>query len=238
MSLSYNLFKAKLIPVLPFLLAEAISIRNTKPKLPSIAENLTLGQSSKSVLILGESTVAGVGATEPQFSLAGQFFQLFEKNISVKNIGKNGLLAKNALQLLENTLSESGFNYSGIFIFLGANDCFKLTQPKTYRSQLEMLLGHVLQNHTPEWVYLADIPPVHLFPAFSGRMKRQLQIQRDYIRAEMRKIAEQDSKIIFDPIQVDLSSEFFAADGIHPSDLGYQKIAEFAWNGLKNRGLI
>lgn len=238
MSFSYTLFKAKLIPVLPFLLAEAISIRNSKLKLPAIAENLTLGQNLESILVFGESTVAGVGASEPQFSLAGQFFQLFEQNLSVKNLGKNGLKVKNAIHLLQSNSFETYSPFVGSFIFLGANDCFNLTPPKTYRNHLEILLAHDLKNHKPNWIYLADIPPVHLFPAFSERMKRHLQIQRDYLRAEMRKIAEQDSKIIFDPIQLDLSSEFFAADGIHPSDLGYQKIAEFAWNGLKNRDLI
>lgn len=238
MSFSYTLFKVKLLPVLPFLMAEATSIRNTKPKLPSMAENLTLGQNPNSVLVLGESTVAGVGASEPKFSMAGWFFQLFEKNVQIKNIGKNGLLAKNAIQLLENNLNGSGLNFTGSFIFLGANDCFKLTHPQVYRNQLKELLELLKQKHGSNWIYLADIPPVHLFPAFSERMKRLLQIQRTYLQAEMRKFAEQNSEIIFDPIHLNISPEFFAADGIHPSDLGYQKIAEFAWNGLKNRSLI
>jgi lysophospholipase L1-like esterase len=31
---------------------------------------------------------------------------------------------------------------------------------------------------------------------------------------------------------MDLQPEFFSADGVHPSDLGYQKIAELAFDKL------
>jgi lysophospholipase L1-like esterase len=238
MSFSYTLFKAKLLPVLPFLIAEAIAIRRRQPKLPSIVGNLTLGQNPNKILVLGESTVAGVGASQSQTTIGGQLFQLFGEKFSIRNIGKNGLLARNAIHLLENRHQESHKDFTGGFIFLGANDCFKLTHPQAYRIQLETLIDHIQQVLGSEWIYLADIPPVHLFPAFSSLMKKQLQIQRGYLQKEMIGIAERDSKVIYDPIYLELSQEFFAADGIHPSDLGYQKIAEFAGEGLRKRGFI
>jgi lysophospholipase L1-like esterase len=44
----------------------------------------------------------------------------------------------------------------------------------------------------------------------------------------MEDIAANDPKVIYHAIPMDLQPEFFSADGVHPSDLGYQKIAELA----------
>lgn len=238
MKINYTLFKAKLIPVLPFLLAEAISIRKRKPKLPSISTDLIFGKNPTPILVLGESTVAGVGASTIQHTLGGQLYQILGENLSIRNLGKNGLLAKDACTLINSCEAEFAKKLSAGFIFLGANDCFHLTHPDNYRKHLENLLVKINLDTTIDWVYLADIPPVHLFPAFSSHLKKQLQTQRNYLQLEMKKIAEQNSKIIFDPIQIELSNDFFASDGVHPSDLGYQKIAQFAGEGLKKRGLI
>jgi lysophospholipase L1-like esterase len=58
----------------------------------------------------------------------------------------------------------------------------------------------------------------------------------------MKSISANRNNLIFEEIKLELEENFFAADGIHPSDLGYQLIAEFAFKGIlnhvKNKGLI
>ncbi|MDA0314958.1 MAG: hypothetical protein O2829_08425 [Bacteroidetes bacterium] len=41
-------------------------------------------------------------------------------------------------------------------------------------------------------------------------------------------IAANNTQVIFNSIPMDLQSEFFSADGVHPSDLGYQRMVGLA----------
>lgn len=234
----YWIFRLKLLPNLPFLIREASSIRQNGIKLPSLAQKLSIGDGKSTILILGESTAAGVGASGIEQTLAGNFYRMLGSSWKIENIGKNGLRVAGAYELYRNSDIASLQKLTGLILFLGANDCFKLTSPKTFHQQLENLIDQISLELNPDWVYLADIPPVHLFPAFSYKMKAFLQIQRTYLQREMIFLTQSNQKIVFDQISLDLSPDFFSVDQIHPSNLGYQKIAEFAIDGLKKRNLL
>lgn len=234
----YWLFKAKLFPRLPFLIAEAKQIRDSKPSLPPLSEKLILNGGEKRLLVFGESTAAGVGASRVETTLAGHFKKELWEDYSIYSLGKNGLRVKEAIDFFDQNYWNPSLDQSGITLFLGANDCFKLTSPEDYQRQLSALIDLFKKKLNPSWIYLADIPPVHLFPAFSKGMKRQLKIQRDFLQKEMVAISQREENILFEPISLDLNENFFSEDGIHPSDYGYQKIVEFAIKGLRDSQLI
>ncbi|GMQ28387.1 SGNH/GDSL hydrolase family protein [Algoriphagus confluentis] len=238
MNVPYWLFQAKLFPRLPFLIAEAKQIRGSKPNLPPLSEKLILDGGEKRLMVFGESTAAGVGASQVETTLAGHFKKKLGDEFSVYCLGKNGLRVQEAKDFFHQNFWNPSPTQNGITLFLGANDCFKLTSPKDYHRQLSELIYLFKKKLSPAWIYLADIPPVHLFPAFSSRMQRQLEIQRAYLQKEMKSIAQRDKDIYFEPISLDLSPDFFSQDQIHPSDLGYQKIAEFTIQGLKKSGWL
>ncbi len=234
----YTLFQAKLYPVLPFLIYQAAKVRKKRPIPPSISENLILGNGDRKILILGESTVASVGASELKFTLAGHLFSLLDKEYQIYNLGKNGLRASQALPHFEENLKTIQGSLEGIFLFIGANDCFRLTHPNQFRVELEVLIQHLRSKFSPEWIYLADIPPVQHFPAFPKLLQSSLYTQRSFLQKEMVSIGLNQKNVLFDKITLDISSDFFASDLIHPSDIGYQKIAKFALAGLVNNGLV
>ena len=234
----YWIFRLKLLPNLPLLIREASGIRQNGIKLPALAERVSLGIGTSTILILGESTAAGVGANNLENTLAGHFHRILGSSRRIENIGKNGLTVGKTYEYYR----KSGFfqygKIDGLILFLGANDCFKLTSPSTFSQQLKCLIDQISSELNPDWIYLADIPPVHLFPAFSDKMRSFLQTQRTFLQREMILLSQSNQKIVFDPISLDLSPEFFSEDQIHPSDLGYQKIAEFAFEGLIKRNLL
>jgi lysophospholipase L1-like esterase len=154
----------------------------------------------------------------------------------VRNLGKTGLRVAQVLSSFGSEISVSTNPVEGILLFLGANDCFRLTHPKDFKSHLEALISELKSRYSPKWIYLADIPPVHLFPAFPPLLRTFLKSQRNFLQKEMIRLYSADNQLIFDPISLTLSPEFFSIDGVHPSDLGYEKIAEFAMEGLKKRG--
>jgi lysophospholipase L1-like esterase len=108
-----------------------------------------------------------------------------------------------------------------------------LTSPHVFKKELESLIQQIQVATDAEWIYLAAIPPVHLFPAFSEQMRSFLYRQRKYLQREMEAIAARIPQVIFHPIPMDFQPEFFSEDGVHPSDLGYQKIAELAFEKMK-----
>jgi len=235
---AYRIFQAKLYPVLPFLIFQAIRIRKMRALPPAISENLVLGNGNRKLLILGESTAAGVGASTPEFTLAGHLFQHFGPDFQVKNLGKNGLRIGQVTPHFAEELNSIQGTFEGIFLFLGANDCFKLTNPKSFRIELEKLILLLKERFSPNWIYLADIPPVQLFPAFTKPLQYFLNSQRAFLQKEMISISQNQKDILFDKITLDINSDFFASDLIHPSDAGYREIAKFTFGGLVKNGLL
>ena len=229
----YWLFQLQLFPWLPFLVYQAKKVRKSSPKLPAHSPLLTLGQGEKHVLVLGESTVAGVGASSATTTLAGNFSRIFGDSYQIETIGKKGLRVKEAFSLYLKHKNSERKKSEGVILFLGANDCFLLTSPQEFKKELESLIQQIQVATGSEWIYLAAIPPVHLFPAFSEQMRSFLYRQRNYLLHEMEAIAARKPQVIFHQIPMDLQPEFFSADGIHPSDLGYQKIAELAIEKMK-----
>ena len=229
----YWLFQLQLFPWLPFLVYQAKKVRKSSPKLPAQSPLLTLGQGEKHVLLLGESTVAGVGASSATTTLAGNFSRIFGDSYQIETIGKKGLRVKEAFSLYLKQKNSESKKSEGVILFLGANDCFLLTSPQVFKIELDSLIQQIQVATGAEWIYLAAIPPVHLFPAFSKQMKSFLYRQRNYLLHEMEAIAARKPQVIFHQIPMDLQPEFFSADGVHPSDLGYQKIAELAIEKMK-----
>ena len=230
----YWIFQLRLYLWIPILIYQAKQLRKSSPMLPSQSSLLTLGQGENHILLLGESTVAGVGASSPAHTLAGNFYRLFGESYQIESIGKKGLRVKDALSLYLQHRKILAPKSKGAILFLGANDCFLLTSPVAFKKEVETLIHQIQINTSAPWIYLAAIPPVHLFPAFSKKMQFFLQAQRNYLQAELEKIASNNPKLIYQEIPMDLQPEFFSADGVHPSDLGYQKIAELAFEQLSH----
>ena len=234
----YTVFQAKLYPALPLLLLQALNVRRKNPTPPAFSEELTLGEGKKNILIVGESTVAGVGASSVEFTLASHLFTFLGSDYKLTNLGKNGLRVAQTYAHFGAKISGIKDSAEGILIFLGANDCFKLTHPKKFRNHLDHLISTLNSDFSPLWIYLADIPPVHLFPAFPSFLQSFLKTQRYFLQQELKAISEKNKRIIWDQLKLDFNRDFFAADGVHPSDEGYQRIAEFAFEGLKARNLV
>jgi lysophospholipase L1-like esterase len=224
----YWLFQLRLFPWLPYLVYQAKKVRKSSPKLPSQSSLLTLGQGEKHVLLLGESTVAGVGASAAAHTLAGNFARMLGDSYQIETIGKKGLRVKDTFSLYQVQKKSRTATSEGVILFLGANDCFLLTSPQEFKQELRSLILQIQEETKANWIYLAAIPPVHVLPAFSKQMRSFLSKQRAYLQREMEDIAANDPKVIYHAIPMDLQPEFFSSDGVHPSDLGYQKIAELA----------
>lgn len=233
---SYRLFQAALYPALPYLLYSAQKVKANHPIPPAVSEEFRLNtniEKARKILILGESTVAGVGAKTTDETLAAHLDRLFQQEYEILNLGKNGIRAKEIWPYFHKKLEKETGHFEGIFLFIGANDCFKLSSPAAYSQSLSRLLSNLKNHFNPNWIFLADIPPIHLFPAFRPVMKYYLKNQRDFLRHQMEELAGKDSDILFKKIKLSLEDDFFCEDRVHPSGKGYFEIAKFCFQGLQ-----
>lgn len=234
----YLFFQAKLYPTLPYLSYKALQVKKKYPTPPAMSNELILGESDQKILIIGESTVAGVGAQDPTETLAYHIHSFFEGKYEVQNYGKNGIRAKELLPYFRKNLKSINGQVDGIFLYIGANDCFKLTSPTDYYKALKHVLEVLQEQFKANWIYLADIPPVEQFPAFPPILKSFLKEQRHFLKTQMEMLSRENEQVIHEQISMDFDPSFFSNDLVHPSGKGYLEIAKFSFSGLQRAGVV
>lgn len=223
-----------LIPIFPILYLFGKKLRQKIGRLPAHSEFLSLQgkQNQANLLIIGESTAAGVGASKQESTYAHQLYQLLGKELSVYNLGKNGLQANKLKRVLAHGKQEIPFPIEKAILLIGANDCFKFTPPSKFRRELKGFIQLLSQTYRTKKIIIPSVPPVHLFPALPAIIRFFLFWHRKMLTMEIQDLAKENDILVYLPLKDNFPKEFFAADGIHPSDLGYQKLAEEALGSI------
>ncbi|WP_291780325.1 SGNH/GDSL hydrolase family protein [Cecembia sp.] len=218
-----------LVPVFPLLYYQGKKLRHKISRLPSHAEYLAFQSknSRSNILIIGESTAAGVGASSEETTFASQIYRQLGSEFSVYNLGKNGIRAERLKRLLVHGKQEISTKIQIAIILIGANDCFKFTPPSKFQKELREFL-HLLTNTygmEMEKVIIPTVPPVHQFPALPWIIRFFLGWHRKMLIREIQHLEKKVPQFKYKPMETKLDASFFAEDGIHPSDLGYESMA-------------
>ncbi len=194
--------------------------------------------SSYQVLVIGDSTGAGVGAINPQESVVGRLFTDFPF-ISVKNVSENGLRLKQVTEKLR-TVEHARFNF--IIIQAGGNDVIRLTPLHTLEKQLEEIFIETKKRAD----YVAFLPAgnVGLAPIFSWPINKILTarsraVRKMYIKKTKEHgvfyadfFTEREGDIFLTDIK-----RYYSKDIFHPSGDGYRIWYEIFLNTLKENGV-
>jgi len=234
--LFYILELILLLPVFPLLYYQGKKLRQKISRLPSHSEFLALkSKDSKSnILIIGESTAAGVGASCQETTFAYRIHQhLGSIDFSVYNLGKNGLRAEKLKRLLVHGNQELSSKIQTAIILIDANDCFKFTPPAKFQKELREFLQLLAQTYTIEKLIIPTVPPVHQFPALPWVVRFFLGWHRKMIIKEIQHLEKGTSQLKYRDMETKFDPSFFAEDGIHPSDLGYEAMARQVLEDIK-----
>lgn len=227
MHLPFWLTTALLFPVL---LHQGKRARRETPRLPE-AKGSPGGQYGEGtpvfrVLVIGESTAAGVGVSTHDQGLASQLaLQLHERSgqtIAWHTFGVNGI----RLGELNNKLANADLPEADVVLLsMGVNDTTGFTPRFRFRQQL-LDLSDLLAQRYPGPVYLLSVPPMHLFTALPSPLRnimgwRARQLDRLY--QQLAHQAPGDFRYLTYPTIADPS--MLASDGYHPCDKGYRAIA-------------
>jgi len=186
------------------------------------------GNEPAKLFVIGESTVAGLGARDHERAYAGQFAKYLSKHIarpvSWKVIGKNGVTARRTIEELVPQMPDEHFDY--ILVGLGGNDVMKLSSPKKWRSDMIELFG-ILRSKNPDAViFISNCPMIKYSTVIPHPIKFLLWELSKMHDANIKDFTRDMDRVFYYPQPADVRLEGFFADGIHPSEQGYADWAE------------
>lgn len=186
------------------------------------------GEGEAKLLVLGESTVAGLGARTHELALGGRFAEGLSKRVkrSVRwsVVGRNGVTARRTIDELLPLVPDERFDY--ILLGIGGNDVMKLSSPKKWRRDMLELLGR-LREHSPDAViFISNCPMIVHSPAIPQPIKGVLWALSQMHNANIIEFSADLDRVHYYPQPVDVEFDGFFADGIHPSEQGYRDWAD------------
>jgi len=172
----YLIGAALIAPFSPFLYLQGQYTRWKVGVLPD-AGGPTTGRTGEGdearLFVIGESTVAGLGARSHEVALAGQF----AKNLAEKIgrpvewtvVGKSGVTARQAIDELLPQMPAGRFDF--ILVGLGGNDVLKLSTPARWRADMSELLATLRAANPDAIIFLSNCPMVCLSPALPNPLR-------------------------------------------------------------------
>lgn len=175
------------------------------------------------LLVLGESTVAGLGARTHEYALAGQFaLQLAERlgrPVDWHVVGRNGVTARRTIDELLPLVPDVAFDH--ILLGIGGNDVMKLSSPRVWRRDMLELLGLLRERYPDAVIFISNCPMIIMSPVIPQPAKSLLWRLSQMHNANIIEFTHTMRRVLYYPQPVDVTLEGFFADGIHPSEQGY-----------------
>lgn len=227
----YILAAIGLLPFLPFLYLQGLYVRRKIGTLPEARGDASgkygAGESFAKLLVIGESTVAGVGARNHETALAGQFARFLSRKIGTgvryTAVGKSGVTARRAIRELVPQIPDENFDY--IVVGLGGNDVLKLSSPRRWRNDMKKLLRILRQRNPSAKIFITNVAAVNLSPALPHPIKGILSRLSRLHNANIIEFSRDWTDVFYYPQPQSVPADFFS-DGIHPSEAGYAAWAE------------
>jgi lysophospholipase L1-like esterase len=218
---------AAALPLLPLVLPMAVHTRRTALRLApaagperGLAGGALEGEPLR-LLLIGESTVAGVGASCLDFALAGQLAAALAvrlgRPVVWRACGENGITAGEALQRLLPQVADEPADL--VLLVFGVNDTTHFSSSRSWRKSLESLARHFAGRGVR--VLLAGVPPLQHFSALPWLLRQLLGWRARLLDRQLHDLAEREG-LGCCATRLEMRPEFLALDGYHPSTLGYR----------------
>lgn len=220
-----------ILPIVPFLYWQGRRVRKRVGRLPDAGGEIVgqFGTQSETVnlLAVGESTVAGVGATNHADALGGQLAKYLSlelgKSACWHVLGESGITVGETLQRLVPELPEVKMDF--VVVALGGNDTFKVSSPNRWRNGMTKLVRILREKYPNATILLANTPRVIDFTALPATLKFVLWRVSKLHHENAKQIAAGFENVFYYDEAGAVGDGFFS-DGIHPSAHGYALWAE------------
>ncbi|WP_163833816.1 SGNH/GDSL hydrolase family protein [Spartinivicinus ruber] len=215
----------------PLVIPQAMIIRKNAPRF-SGANGPTSGSvgygRQLTLIALGDSLVAGVGATTLSNALVGQTATtlaiMLQRQINWNAIGIIGADSHQVMNELIPALPAQRADL--IILSIGINDVTALTNQQRWQQNLITILL-LLRKYSPHAIIaVLGIPPLNNFPLLPQPLRMLLGIRGKIFDGIIKQVISHPS-IIHVPLVFKADKRLFAADGYHPSEQGYTTLGQF-----------
>jgi acyl-CoA thioesterase I len=185
-----------------------------------------------SYVALGDSTGAGVGASEGGY-VARLFRRILEARPESKltNLCLSGATSEDVLrgQLAPGV----AVNPTLVTLGIGINDVGLGVSAETFAANFEAIISR-LRSETGARIVVTNLPDISTAPRIPQMLRPEIQERTVLFNHKIQEIAAQYGVIVFDIYTtthelLPSHPEFFSADGFHPSDVGYEHWAKEMW---------
>ncbi len=227
----------------PLLIAQGKHVRSSIPRLPHAPEpwsGLHDGPAPVSILGFGDSTIAGVGVTDPLQGLTAQFAtQLhahFGRGVQWRAVGRSGATTEDLLgPFLPQALEVKA---DVIVVSIGANDAKNLKPLRATIERFERLMEVLRSGHPDATLLFSSLPAFYLFTTLPEPLRTIIYQHAQAIERSVRPLIEARPYAFMSPPPPGYTDTFFAEDGFHPSADGYRDWAGFALRDALERGAL
>lgn len=221
----------KLLKVLlgPVLLIQGWWVRKRTPVLPEPVKQPsgTCGRGpALSLLLIGDSSAAGVGANTEAESLLGQLITRLKPHhtLSYTMLAKTGQTTADVLAELEQTVAKP---YDVVISALGVNDVTSQVPVDRWLQQQQKLIACLQGKFTARLVILSGLPPVGEFPALPWPLNAFLGACADQLDHCLTQMCEEHRGVCFHSLRGYPDTATAATDGFHPGPDVYRHWAEY-----------
>jgi lysophospholipase L1-like esterase len=222
------------------LLPQARRTKRAIPRLPDAAQpwnGRVDGDDPISILVLGDSTAAGVGADTQDDALPGNLARTlsseWERGVTWRAIGENGATTGDIVRRYLGEASRD--QYDIVFVSLGANDALTLRSARAFRRDLRTILRRLRSVSPKALILVSSLPAFSQFSALPNPLRWALHLHSQNLESAARRFVHSEPGVLMSPPAPEYTLGFCASDLFHPSPKGYRDWVEFA---LTDAGLV
>ena len=213
----------------PLLVAQALRTRGRLPRLPEAAgqrEGMVGKGPLLRVLMLGDSSAAGVGVAHQRDALAGQLMPLLARECSARVqwrlLARSGLTSAQTLQLLQG----AGEVRADLAVLVtGVNDVVDQVPSHRAMAHRESLVNWLRNASGVMHVVVCPLPPIHSFPGLPQPLRWVAGSDAHRHNLALKRWCGQRSDVSLVDVDMPLDASVMALDGFHPGEPVYRHCA-------------
>lgn len=241
MSMLRRASRLAMIPAAAVLVAQGRRLRRDTPRLPDAAAPWTgshAGPNPLRLLVIGDSTAAGVGAPTQLQALPGNLAREIGahtgRGVEWRATGRNGATARDLVTTYLDDVTDREWDI--VFLSVGANDALGLRPRWAFARDIRMVLTR-LRRVSPT-VLMSSLPAFFRFELLPNPLKWNLYLHSTSLEDAARAIVARTPGVHMSPPPPPYTEGFFASDLFHPSEIGYRDWARFAIEDAVAAGVL
>lgn len=222
-----------MVPVAPILLVQGRRLRRDTPRLADAAgpwSGETPGENPLGLLVLGDSTAAGVGVDSQVDGLPGNLARSISahtgRGVRWTAVGANGATARDLLERFVDAATVE--SYDIVFLTIGANDALTLRSRAAFGRDIRCLLARLRRASPEAAILMSSLPAFFRFALLPNPLRFNLYLHSQSLESAARSIVARTPGAHMSPPPPPYTDGFFATDQFHPSAIGYRDWSDFA----------